>query len=72
MSNILISLVENGLVAGAVWMVLAHPLLALGAGLVAVVVAVTLTVWLARRARRAVGRLWHGRAADPPGAAGAG
>ncbi|HEX2499849.1 MAG TPA: DUF4126 domain-containing protein [Methylomirabilota bacterium] len=71
-SNILISLAENGLVAGVVWMVLTHPLLALGAGLVAVVLAVMLTVWLARRALRALGRLWHGRAADPPGAAGAG
>jgi hypothetical protein len=71
-SNILISLAENGLVAGAVWMVLAYPLLALGAALVAVVVAVTLTVWLARRALHAVGRLWNGKAADPPRAARAG
>jgi hypothetical protein len=48
-SNVLVSLTENGVVVGAVWMALAHPLLALGAGLVAVVAAVTLTVWLARR-----------------------
>ena len=39
-SNVLISLAENGLVAGAVWMALAHPLLALGVGLVAVALAV--------------------------------
>ena len=70
-SNVVISLAENGLVAGAVWMVFAHPLLALEAGLVAVAVAVTLTVWLGRRALGALGRLWRGRAADPPGAAGA-
>ena len=70
-SNVVISLAENGLAAGAVWMAFAHPLLALGAGLVAVAVAGTLTVWLGRRALGALGRLWRGRAADPPGAAGA-
>jgi hypothetical protein len=70
-SNVLLSLAENSLVAGAVWIAFAHPLLALGAGLVAVAVAVTLTVWLGRRALGALGRLWRGRAVDPPGAAGA-
>ncbi len=71
-SNVLISLAENGLVAGAVWMALAHPLLALGAGLVALALAVTLTVWLARRAIGALGRLKRGRAPEPPrGVAGA-
>jgi hypothetical protein len=54
-----------------VWIAFAHPLLPLGAGLVAVAVAVTLTVWLGRRALGALGRLWRGRAVDPPGAAGA-
>jgi hypothetical protein len=71
-SNVLISLAENGLLAGAVWMALAHPLFALGAGLVAVALAVTLTVWLARRAIGALGRLKRGRAPEPPrGVAGA-
>jgi len=70
-SNVLLSLAENSLVAGAVWIAFAHPLLALGAGLVAVAVAVTLTVWLGRRALGALGRLCRGRAVDPPGAAGA-
>src|SRR5262249_46485077 len=49
-SNVLISLTENGLVAGTVWLALAHPLVALGAGLVAVAVSILLTVWLVRRA----------------------
>jgi uncharacterized protein DUF4126 len=65
-SNILISLAENGLVVGAVWMALAHPLLALAVGLIAVAVAVTLTVWLARRAIGALGRLKRHRATEPP------
>lgn len=70
-SNVLISLSENGVVAGAVWLALAHPLLALGAGLVAVAGAVTLTVSLARRALGAVRRLGRRQAARPPGVAGA-
>jgi hypothetical protein len=49
-SNVLISLAENGVVAGVVWMALAHPFVALGAAVLALAVAVTLTVWLARRA----------------------
>lgn len=65
-SNVLVSLAENGLVAGAVWMALAHPLLALGVGIVAVAAAVTLTVWLARRAVRAVGRLTGRPGSRPP------
>ena len=56
-SNVLVSLAENGLVAGAVWLALAHPLLALGAGLVALAVAVALIAWLARRAWAVLGRL---------------
>jgi hypothetical protein len=71
-SNVLLSLAENGLVAGAVWMALAHPLLALGAGLVAVAVAGTLTAWFARRALGALGRLKRGRTTESPrGVAGA-
>ena len=56
-SNVLLSLLENGLVVGAAWMALAHPLVALGVGLVAVAGAALLTVWLARRAIGASGRL---------------
>ena len=55
-SNVAVSLAENSLVALAVWLALAHPLLALGAGLVALAVAVTLIVWLGRRAWAVVGR----------------
>jgi hypothetical protein len=62
-SNALVSLAENGLVAGAVWLALAHPVLALVAALVALVVAVTLTAWLARRAWSALSRLRR----SPPG-----
>ena len=65
-SNVLLSLAENGLVAGAVWMAFTHPLLALGAGLVALAFAVTLTVWLGRRALGALGRLRRGRTAASP------
>ena len=69
-SNVLISLLENGLVAGAVWMALAHPLVALGVGLVAVAGAALLTVWLARRAIGALGRLRRERRTRPRGVAG--
>ncbi len=65
-SNVIISLAENGLVVGAVWMALAHPLLALGVGVVAVAAAVTLTVWLARRVVGAIGRLAGRPGARPP------
>ncbi|MGH7357595.1 MAG: DUF4126 domain-containing protein, partial [Candidatus Rokuibacteriota bacterium] len=40
-SNVAVSLAENGLVALGVWLALTHPLLALGAGLLALAVAVT-------------------------------
>jgi hypothetical protein len=53
-------------VAGAVWMALAHPLVALGVGLVAVAGAVLLTAWLARRAIGALGRLRRERRAGGP------
>jgi Domain of unknown function (DUF4126) len=65
-SNLLISLAENGLVAGAVWLAFAHPFLALGVGLLAVAVAVALTVWLARRAWSVLGRLRRGRVVESP------
>jgi hypothetical protein len=66
-SNVVVSLAENGLVAGAVWLALAHPLLALGAALVALAVAVVLTAWLARRAWVAIGRLRRRGPVSPPG-----
>ena len=69
-SNVLLSLLENGLVVGAAWLALAHPLFALGMGIVAVAGAVLLTVWLARRAIGAFGRLRRERRAGPPGVAG--
>ena len=70
MSNVLISLLENGLMAGAVWIALAHPLAALGVGLVAVAGATLLTVWLARRAISALRRLRRERRTRPRGVAG--
>ncbi|HEV8677039.1 MAG TPA: DUF4126 domain-containing protein [Methylomirabilota bacterium] len=51
-SNLLLSLSENGLVAAGVWLALAHPLVALAAGLVVLVLAVTTVAWLGRRAVR--------------------
>ncbi len=51
-SNILVSLAENGLVAGGAWLALTHPLVALGLGLGALAAAVFLTVWLAGRVFR--------------------
>jgi len=71
-SNVLVSLTENGLVAVAVWMALAHPLIALGVGVVAVTVSIMLTVWLARRVIGVLRRMGRARMTDPPrGAAGA-
>jgi hypothetical protein len=65
-SNVLVSLTENGLVAAAVWLALSHPLAALGAGLMAVALSITLTLWLARRAIRALRRIGRGNAPDGP------
>ena len=53
-------LAENGVVALVVWLALTHPILALGAALVALALAVTLLVWLGRRAVGAVRRYRHG------------
>ena len=71
-SNVLVSLTENGLVAAAVWMALAHPLVALGVGIAAVTVSVALTLWLARRAIGVLRRLGRGQATGPPRGVGAG
>jgi hypothetical protein len=71
-SNVLVSLTENGLVAVAVWMALAHPLIALGVGVVAVTVSIMFTLWLARRVIGVLRRMGRARMTDPPlGAAGA-
>ena len=66
-SNMVVSLAENGLVALAVWLALTHPLLALGAGLVALALAVTLVVWLGRRALGALARYRGGGSARKSG-----
>jgi Domain of unknown function (DUF4126) len=63
-SNVLVSLAENGVVALAVWLALTHPLLALGVALVALALAVALIVWLGRRALGAMARFGRGRARD--------
>jgi hypothetical protein len=70
-SNVLVSLAENGVVALAVWLALTHPLLALAAGLAVLALAMTLLVWLGRRAMTVVAR-YRGRGTagvptDPPG-----
>jgi len=62
-SNILVSLGENGLLAGAVWLALVHPFWTLILGLGAVALAVTVTAWLAGRALRVLRRSW-GRSAS--------
>lgn len=51
-SNVVLSLTENALLAGGVWLALAHPLVALGVGLAALALALTTIVWLAGRLRR--------------------
>jgi hypothetical protein len=56
-SNALVSLAENGVVALVVWLALTHPLLALGAGIAALALAVLLVGWLGRRALGALGAL---------------
>jgi hypothetical protein len=64
-SNVLLSLTENALVVGAVWLALTHPLLALALGLGALVLALALIVWLGRRALAAL-RRWRARRHAPP------
>src|SRR5262249_59931610 len=65
-SNVLVSLTENGLVAGAVWLALAHPLVALGAGLVAVGVSIPLPLWVGARGVRVPPPLRGRPAPHPP------
>jgi hypothetical protein len=69
-SNIVLSLTENALVAGAVWLALNHPLLTLVLGLGALALALTLVVWLGRRALAAL-RRWRARRRLSPAMPGA-
>jgi hypothetical protein len=72
-SNVLVSLTENGVVALAVWLALTHPLLALAAALVSLAFAVALVAWLGRRALGALARYRRpDRAREPRGGAGSG
>jgi hypothetical protein len=61
-SNLALSLTENALLAGGVWLALAHPYVAFGVGLLALAGSVALVVWLARRVGRGV-RALRARAA---------
>jgi hypothetical protein len=63
-SNIAVSTTENLLVVGTVWLAANHPIVTLAVGLVGLVGAVSLTVWLGRRAVRGLRALW-GRWASP-------
>ena len=70
-SNALVSLAENGLVAGAVWLALVHPLAALVLGVAALALTVTALAWLGRRTVRAL-RAFAARARFPAGPGGLG
>lgn len=61
-SNLVLSLTENGIVAGAVWLALVHPLLALVLSLAGLAFAVAVVVWLGRRAARLLAGRWRARA----------
>ncbi len=61
-SNLLLSLSENALVVGAVWLALTHPLVALGLGLAGLALALVGLVWLGGRAVRGL-RGFRARAA---------
>lgn len=52
-SNLLLSLTENALLAGGVWLALTHPLVTLAVGVVVLVLAVVAIVWLGGRALQA-------------------
>jgi hypothetical protein len=56
-TNVGLSLTENGVVAAVVWLALVHPLAALVAGLVVLTAAVWLIAWLTHRAGLAARRL---------------
>jgi len=72
-SNVLLSLSENALLAGGVWLALTHPFLALGVGLAALGLSGAVIAWLAGRARRGFRALrvrLAARRAAGPGSAG--
>lgn len=56
-SNVVVSLLEDGLVAGLVVLAMAYPWVALGVTLVLLVAGSVLMVWLLRAARRGLRRL---------------
>lgn len=62
-SNVVVSLLEDGLVAGLVVLAIAYPWVALGVTLVLLVAGSVLTVWLLRAAGRGLRRLRERRAA---------
>ena len=66
-SNVIVSLAENGVLVGTVWLALAHPLIALGAGTLGLGGAAWLVWALGRRVARAV-RARRGRSAPAVGA----
>jgi len=65
-SNGMVSLFENGITVGLIWLALAHPLVALGLGLLFLVATVALTAWCFRRAVAATRRLLR-RSPGPAG-----
>lgn len=68
-SNLLLSLSENAMVAGGVWLALTHPILMLGIALPVLALAVATIVWLGRRALRGLRALlrhrWSSRSPSP-------
>lgn len=65
-SNIIVSSTENALVVGTVWLAVNHPIVTLALGVGGVAAAVSVTVWLGRRAirgLRALRRRWASPAA---------
>jgi len=66
-SNVIVSVAENGVLVGTVWLALAHPLIALGAGTLGLGGAAWLAWTLGRRAARAL-RTRRGRSTPTVGA----
>jgi Domain of unknown function (DUF4126) len=69
-SNVVVSLAENGILVGAVWLALAHPVTALAVSALALVVAVWVVVTIGRGAVRVLRhRGWRSTAASGSGSA---
>jgi Domain of unknown function (DUF4126) len=69
-SNVVVSLAENGLLVGAVWLALAHPVTALAVSALALVVAIWVVVTIGRGAVRVLRRRgWRSTAASGSGSA---